>query len=149
MEKAGSKIEIEKEKVENLGKVLKRYEGLFAEARPDVVTLDVVKAYRFEKPLTSIEIYDRKAESVRQFMKALEEYFFVSPTTDSISDDIGSQFEGLVFVSRFKTLVEVAVEYEGLSDAVGDLAGVLYGYPLKSIASYCSKERLKACGLIK
>ena len=57
-------------------------------------------------------------------------------------------YQGPIFISRFNTLVNVAIKFDGLSDEYADLAGVLFGYNLKDIAGYCLKE-VKEKNLVK
>ena len=37
---------------------------------------DILKAYRFKKPLSSIEVNNKAPEDVLQFIEELEEFFF-------------------------------------------------------------------------
>lgn len=100
---------------------------------------DVLKAYTLDKPISSIEIhlgYDKKfsERDVTQLIDELRRFFFVGVRR-------GKRVSGfyLIFVSRFKSLPKVALEYD-LPDHP-DLGGVLYGYPLHEVAEYCKEYR--------
>ena len=85
-------------------------------------------------------------------MEKMKDFFFVGHIYFE-PDSQEFRFSGLVFLSRFKNLFEVAMKYankhKGLLDEFADLAGILFGYSSKEVAKYCSKERLKNFKLIK
>ena len=69
-------------------------------------------------------------------MEELEDFFFVGHTYfEPNSRDFG--FSGLIFISRFKNLFDVAMKYanehNGLLDEFADLSGILFGYSLKEV----------------
>ncbi len=68
-------------------------------------------------------------------------------------DQKDNKFSGLVFVSRLKNVIDVALIYAnnhlGLLDEFADLSGILCGYSSKKVAEYCSKNRLKKFNLIR
>lgn len=140
---------LSKEKLNNLEKLLVKY--------PDIITNDeikdsIAKTFTFKKPLTSIELYDKKIEKVIDFIGELEGFFFVDYVYFYPKPPEGI-FLGLIFISRFKNLFDVAIYYankhKGLLDKFADLSGILFGYPSKEVAKYCSKERLKKFNLLK
>jgi hypothetical protein len=140
---------ISKERIIKLEKVLANYSDMLSEFGIKEQTL---KSFKFEKPLTSIEIDSENTEKVVQFMKELENFFFVGHIYfEPDSQEVG--FSGLIFVSRFKNPFDVAMNYankhNGLLDEFADLSGILFGYSSKDIANYCSKERLQKYNLIK
>ena len=140
-------ILINKERIKKLKKVLANYPDILSEFE---IKEQIIKAFKFEKPITSIEIDSENTEKVVQFMKEMENFFFV----DHISFEPDSQefgFSGLILISRFKNLFDVAMNYaikhNGLLD---DLAGfLLLNYPPLEIAQYCFDERLKKHNFIK
>lgn len=130
------------EKVMRLEGVLAKYPDILLnykerknpEVYPNVLILET---FKFEKPLTSVEVDDMKSKRALQFIEDLKEFFFVTYDDDEIH------------ISRFKTLCDVAIgkfEREGkkinLSDRNADLAGLFYGYSLKQIVQYCFKREL-------
>ena len=126
-----------KERVKQLQEVLDEYPGILRmyqdyKVYPHILILDT---FLFKKGLTSIETANTKPERVSQLKEALKPFFFVSSTDHEIH------------VSRFKTLVQVAVGEMGkginkvrLSDIFADLSGTFYGYSPKLIVQYCFKE---------
>ena len=140
---------ISEERIRKLEKVLLNYSDILSEFE---VKEQIIKAFKFEKPLTSIEVDSEDNEKIVQFMKELEKFFFVGHIYfEPDSKEFG--FSGLIFVSRFKNLFDVALNYankhNGLLDGFADLAGILYGYSSEEVAEYCSEKRLKKFNLIK
>ncbi len=140
---------VSKERIKKLEKVLANYPDILSEFE---IKEQIIKAFKFEKPLTSIEVEGENKEKVAQLMEELEEFFFVGKTYfESDSQDLG--YSGLIFVSRFKNLFEVAMNYankhNGLLDEFADLSGILFGYSCEEVANYCSEERLRKYRLIK
>lgn len=140
---------INEERIKKLEKVLTNYPEILSEFG---IKEHIIKAFKFEKPITSIEIESEDKEKVAQFMKEMENFFYV----DHIYFEPDSQefgFTGLIFVSRFKNLFDVAINYakkhKGLLDEFADLSGILFGYSPLEVAEYCSEERLKKYQLIK
>jgi hypothetical protein len=108
----------------------------------DLVGFDselVLDAYYLRKPLTGIEIDGKPLDRVIEFVALMRQLFFVEMWDCPRLPYEPSMFNGTVFVSRFKTLPTVAAQYDGLSDRYSDLAGVLFGYSLENIASYCRR----------
>ena len=130
---------ISNEKVVRLEEVLTKYPDLLlnykeGDVYPDVLILET---FKFEKPLTSIEIDDMKSKRALQFIEDLKEFFFVNYNLNEI------------YISRFRTLCNVAIGKLGkrrkkvkFSDKFADLAGIFYGYSPKQIVQYCFKEGL-------
>jgi len=99
----------------------------------------ILRAYKLKKPLSSVEInVGKDYGKVMNFVNLLSNFLFVG----YINNGDQQEFHGLIFVSRFKTLIDVALKYDGLErDTYPDLAGVLYGYhPLREIWNYCLKR---------
>ena len=142
-------IIVREERIKALEKVLANYPDLLSEFG---IKDQILQAFKFKKPLTSIEIDTEDNEKVVQLMEELENYFFV----DHVYFEPDSQvfvFSGIIFVSRFKNLFDIAMnyanEYNGLLDEFADLSGILCGISSEEVAEYCSKERLKKFNLIK
>jgi len=138
--------DIDEKRIRKLVKVLANYSSILIEFG---IKDQIIKTFKFEKPLTSIEIVSEENDKIKQFMKEMEEFFFIG-NTDYETD---SQFSSLVFVSRFKNLLDVAISYTSMHNSVldkfADLSGILTGYSPKEVAEYCSEERLKKYNLIK
>ena len=140
---------ISEERIKKLEKVLAYYPDILSEFE---IKDQIIKAFKFEKPLTSIEVDSEDNEKVIQFMKEMEDFFFVGHIYfEPNSREFG--FSGLIFISRFKNLFDVAMKYanehNGLLDEFADLSGILFGSSFKEVAEYCSKDRLKKFNLIK
>jgi len=140
---------ISEEGIKKLEEVLANYPDILSEFE---IKEHIIKAFKFEKPLTSIELEGENKEKVAQLMEELENFFF----TGRIYFEPDSQefaFSGLIFISRFKNLFDAAMNYankhNGLLDEFADLSGILFGYSPKEVAEYCSEERLKKKELIK
>ena len=142
-------ILINEERIKKLEKVLANYPDILSEFE---IKEQIIKAFKFEKPITSIEIDSENTKKVVQFMKEMENFFFVDHISfEPDSHDI--RFSGLILLSRFKNLFEVAMSYankhNGLLDEFADLSGIIFGYSPKDVATYCSEERLKRYNLMK
>ncbi len=140
---------VSKEKVNRLEEVLANYPNILSEFE---IKEQIIKAFKFEKPLTSIELEGENKEKVAQLMEELENFFFTGRIYFE-PDSQESAFSGLLFISRFKNLFDAAMNYakkhNGVLDEFADLSGILFGYSSKEVAEYCSEERLKKKFLIK
>ncbi len=140
---------INEERIKKLEKVLANYPDILSEFE---IKEQIIRTFKFEKPLTSIELEGENKEKVAQLMKELENFFFTGHIYFE-PDSQESVFSGLVFISRLKNLFNVAMNYankhNGLLDEFADLAGILFGYSFKEVAEYCLKERLSKLKLIK
>ena len=140
---------ISEERVKNLVRVLTSYSDILNEFG---IKDQIIKAFKFEKPLTSIEIECENMRKVEKFMDELKNYFFVGHVYFE-PDSEQFEFSGLIFISRFKNLFDVAMNYakkhNGLLDEFADLSGILFGFSPQEVLEYCSKERLKKYKLIK
>ena len=140
---------ISEERIKKLEKVLTNYPDILSEFG---IKKQIIEAFKFEKPLASLEIYDKNTQKVSQFMEDIEDFFFVGNTYfESESQEF--EFSGLIFVSRFKNVFDVAINYakkhKSLLDEFADLSGIFFGKSPKEVAQYCSEERLKKFNLIK
>lgn len=127
-------MQIDENKLKSLERIVEKYGDLFADVN---AADDILNAYKLKKPLSSIEIYEKNKQQVSELTGELRKFFFADTYTDLWDNE--SSFSGLVFISRFSTLVKVAVHYHGLTDSFADLAGILYGIPANEIADYCLK----------
>ena len=139
----------DEERIKKLEKVLANYPDILSEFR---IKEQILKAFKFEKPLTSIEIESGDKEKVAQLLEELDNFFFTGRIYFE-PDSQESAFSGLLFISRFKNLFDAAMNYakkhNGLLDEFADLSGILFGYSSKEVAEYCSEERLRKYNLIK
>ena len=140
---------ISEERIKKLENVLANYPDILSEFE---IKEQIIKAFKFEKPLTSIELEGENKEKVAQLMEELENFFFTGHIYfEPDSQEFG--FTGLILISRFKNLFDVAMNYankhNGLLDEFADLSGILFGYSPKEVAKYCSGERLKKYNLMK
>ena len=139
----------DEERIKKLEKVLANYPDILSEFE---IKEQIIKAFKFEKPLTSIELEGENKEKVAQLMEELENFFFTGRIYFE-PDSQESAFSGLIFISRFKNLFDAAMNYakkhNGLLDEFADLSGILFGYSSEEVAEYCLKERLRKFNLIK
>jgi len=88
----------------------------------------ILMAFRLEKPVTSIELYPESDSLLSGLEEDLSEFFFV------YRDD------KILYVSRFRTLIEVIENQDGLSDSNADLAGILFGFSPENVAGYINRS---------
>lgn len=140
----GNNLDYAKEENEKELRILiEKYDDLPAEQ--GIMDL-IIQAYRLEKPLTGVEIFEKDPRRVESFINGLQDFFFVEVYRDE--EDYKEEFNGEVYLSRFQTLVEVAVGYDKLSDEVADLAGILFGYNPREVYEYCQEQRNRKNGSI-
>ena len=93
---------VSEERIKKLEKILDNYPDILGEFG---IKDQIIKAFKFEKPLTSIEVDSEDNKKVVQFMKEMENFFFVGHSYfEPDSREFG--FSGLIFVSRFKNVRE-------------------------------------------
>lgn len=128
-----------------LKKVLDKYRTFFTELGYEFYD-QIIDAYLLKKPLTGIEFYD-EAVNIYPFIISISEFFFVGVYYGKKKNYLAE-----VFVSRFKNVLDVALQYR-LDGKIADLEGLLYGYSPKEIYDYCVREQLthliKRRGLLK
>jgi len=109
-------------------------------------------AYTFKKPFTSIEIHNVAFGKILQFIKELEQFFFVGYAYHRLEEQ-ESGFTGEILVSRMETVfdqtLDLALKNYGLSDQFADYLGIIFGKPLEEVIKYCLEDRLKDIKLIK
>ena len=109
-------VKIDKEKLVKLENIIAKYPDILNEfGIKDLI----MKAYKFEKPLTSFEAYNRDPIKVTKLIDDLKDFFFI----DYINSKTDSQ--KLIFVSRFRTLLEVAIDYAYNTDCEDEFT--MYG----------------------
>ena len=140
---------ISEERIKKLEKILANYPDILSEFE---IKEQIIKAFKFEKPLTSIELEGEDKEKIAQLMEELDNFFYTGRIYFE-PDSQESAFSGLIFISRFKNLFDAAMNYankhNGLLDEFADLSGILFGYSPKEVADYCLEERFKKKNLIK
>lgn len=141
-------ILINEDRINKLKNILANYPKIISDEESGDL---ILKVFTFEKPLTSIEFYNKDFPEVMKFIAELEEFFFTGHIKFPKLKD--PEFSGLIFISRFRNLFNIAInyanEYNGMLDEFADLSGILYGYSPEEIAEYCKKDRLKKFNLIK
>jgi hypothetical protein len=99
----------------------------------------ILRTFKLEKPVTSIELQNVKDRSrIQPFINELDKFFFVNPTPSEIH------------ISRFKTMCALAnakankkyLKDLSLSDKYGDFAGISYGKSPIETAKYCINNEL-------
>ena len=85
----------------------------------------IINAFKFKKPSTSIELYNKPIQRVLEIMKELEQFFFVAHV------HIRKNYEDLIFISRTANTPTVAREFarkfKGFFDGYADISGLLSG----------------------
>lgn len=137
---------------------IKELENILTSYRPDIISgywvvEEIIRAYKSEKPVTSIELYDKKIKIISRLIEELKEFFMVGQVSFD-PDPPKSTFSGDIYLSRFKNPFDVIMDYaskgNGLKESFADLSGFLVlGKPPKEVAQYCLKERMKKYNLIK
>lgn len=139
------------ERIKELEKVLTNY-------RPDIISgqwvvEEITRAYKSEKPVTSIELYDIKANLLKRFIVELEEFFLVGQVSFD-PEPAESTFSGDIYVSRFKNPFDIIMKYAtkgfDLREWFADLSGIFVrGEKAKGVALYCQKDHMKKFDLVK
>jgi len=142
-------MQYDEKKAEVLESIIDEFpEHLF----PPEIKNSIMQAYRFRKPLTSIEIDGVRDGMVNDFKRELDGFFLVECIEDEKKSET-SLFSGNIFISRYKHVFDFAIklfrEYGGKLDQVADLFGILFGYPAEEVARYCLTERMSKLELIK
>lgn len=134
---------VSEERVRSLENVLVNDLDMFKEPK---LKDQIIKSFRFEVPVSLIKLYDRKTERRTKLIEDLAEFFFVGEVY-FYSEPKDSKLFGIILVSRFKDLLDVALyyakRYNGQFDRFSDLSHVLSGKPLRDIAKYYSQDRIK------
>ena len=113
---------------------LDKYEEFFNELGYDFYD-QIIDAYLLKKPLTGIEFFN-KEWNLDPFIASLSKFFFVE-----ICYGKKKGYFAEVYVSRFKTILDVAQQYR-LDGIFVDLEGLFYGYSPKEIFDYCVRKQL-------
>lgn len=139
------------ERIKELEKVLTNY-------RPDVVSgnwvvEEITRAYKSQKPVTSIELYGVKTDMLEEFIEELKDFFFVGQVYFDAKPH-RSEFSGDIFVSRFKNPFDVIMNYaskgHGLKESFADSSGFLVlGETPMEVAKYFLKEHMMEYNIIK
>jgi hypothetical protein len=133
------KIFVSQEKIKEIRKLLSSYKHIFVEVHKEKVISEILNAYKFKKPLTSIEIDDKHSGEKEEFVDKLRERFYVLNVFN------GDNSCGTIYVSRFKTIIKVVDMFtkSGYSlDYHADLFGILFGYDLENVAGYIIDRNL-------
>jgi hypothetical protein len=136
-------------KIRRLNQILSKYKNIFKDGNTE---REVLEAFKFEKPATSIEFRNGDSKKIQSLIDELEELFFVSHAY--IPPDKERQTsQDVIFVSRIEYLDEIlkyfTEKFEGNYDAFAGVAGLLLKYSPKEIAPYCTSERMKDLEIIK
>lgn len=131
-----------KERIKRLEKVLDDYRYIFTEGENRE---QIIRAFKSEKQVTSIELYDIETDVLKRVIEELKDFFLVGQVYFD-PESSRTKFSGDVYVSRFKDLLDIMMYYankhNGMLDGFADLTGLLVGYSLKEVARYCFKEGL-------
>ena len=99
---------------------------------------EVESCYLLEKPVTMVEIV-APSDKVEELSRDLEDYFYTCILRESQVETEEGEYHQL-YVSRFKSLIDVADEFLDSTDERADLSGVLFGYKPLDIAGYCDEQ---------
>lgn len=117
-------------KSEFLLKEILKHEEIFDDLDKDVPKKDILDTYKFEKPLTCLGCLALR-QQIKEFVDSMREFFFVGVKPSGVPN------HWFVFLSRFRTLIRIAIDYEIPEDKTADLNGILFGYPISSVIGYC------------
>jgi hypothetical protein len=142
------KVLIDEKKINQLKEIISKNIKIFEDG---YTKRDVLEAFKFGKPATSIEFENGDLEKIQSLAQELEEFFFVSQARMPPNEEHGTL--DFIFISRIEYLVEIlkyfAEKFEGNYEAFAGVAGLLLRYTPKEIAQYCSTERMKDLKIIK
>lgn len=136
---------VSEERVRRLEKVLDN--DLDALKVPELKD-QILRPFKFEVPVALIKLYDKKTERRTRLIEDLTEFFFVGEVYfyPKLEPEESKLF-GLILVSRFRYLLDVATyyakKYKGQFDRVPSLSCVLFGTPFKEITVRPSRKRVR------
>ncbi|MFX0178451.1 MAG: hypothetical protein ACFE85_19725 [Candidatus Hodarchaeota archaeon] len=139
--KSSPKELVKIEEIKKILEIIEKYEKLYEEIGIEVLILE---AFTLDKPLTEIEIRGKKLDDVLSFIDELNDFFYVGSKNSSKKS---SEFDGVVHISRFKSILDISLNY--LSNDFADIRGILFGIPIKEIAEFCTQNELEGLNLIK
>jgi len=126
-----------------LKKVLVNYPAILNKSR---VRGQIIKSFNFKIPVAYIKLYDKKIKRRTRLIEELKDFFFVGEAYFYLEPEESKLF-GVILVSRFKDLLDIAMyyvkRYNGQFDKFPDLSCVLFGTPFKKIAVRPSKKRIR------
>lgn len=90
-----------------MGKVLVNYPDILSKSR---VRSQIIKSFNFKVPVAYIKLYDKKTKRRARFIEELKKFFFVGEAY-FYPEPKESKLFGVILVSRFKDLLDVAMYY--------------------------------------
>ena len=145
---------VREERLKQLKEVLEGYSELLT--KEGEIKDQMINAFIFKKPLTSIELFNEDSKVVHKFMEELESFFLVAHAL--YEDGLGLE----IFVSRNKDFLDTMKYHvsknqkehggflsRGFLDEIADISGLLFGYSPQDVARHCLKELPKKYYLIK
>lgn len=140
---------VDKERLKTLTQVIDKFADVYEDGFAKV---DILKAFEFIKPATSIEFGKKETKRIRDLRDDLDTFFFVSHAYVPPYDDHPNP-QNITFVSRIRHLVEIlkyfTEKYKGNYEEFAGVVGLLLKYFPVEIAKYCSSERMKYYKIIK
>jgi len=125
-----------------LHQMVKKYQWMLGEFNVDQ---QILSTFALSKPMTTIEIYESKEEGItitrhdiHSFIDELAKYFFVYCRWF----DYPNQQDVHIYLSRFRTLIEIIEKSGGLDDEQADIFGLFCGYSNVDVFKYCQDHSL-------
>jgi hypothetical protein len=125
----------DEEKVLKLREFLLNYRDVFAQIDTEK---DIIDAYLLRKPMAFVEFYDVTPREIHGFINGTSPYFFICAKFLHSGNKSAH-----VFLSRFKTVIGIVSNLEGLDDSVADVFGLFCGYSPTDVFKYCKTRGFK------
>lgn len=115
---------------DDLIKAVEEYRDMWSGAKEGVYTPKhvILATYKLVKPVCLVEMPNGPSNKKRamRFSKSMERFFFVHLDDDGYS----------MYLSRFKTLIDVVEAYGKDMQRYPDLEGILFGYSPSNVFGY-------------
>ncbi len=132
---------VKEERIRSLENLLDSYPGVLREPEERD---QVMRSFKFRINAALIKLYEKKTERRAKFIEELEQFFFVGEAY-FYPEPKKSKLFGMIIVSRFKDLLDVALnnakKYRGQFEKMPDLSWILFDTPFKII--YPSQDQIK------
>ena len=123
-----------KERVKNLKLLLVNHSDILKNLKGKN---QIIRSFKFKNKVAFIELYDKRTERRTKLIEELGEFFFVGELY-FYPEPKESILFGMIIVSRFKDLLNIAMYYakkfKGQFEKVPDLSWILFNTPFQFIS---------------